>query len=59
MLKTDLSGYVVILRDDNGNVVRKTLVYAKSKAAACSMLLCKTRGSAVAEVYATRCARAA
>lgn len=59
MIKSDLTGYIVTVRDPDGNVVRKTMVYAKSKAAACSILLSKTSGTIVAEVAAVRCARAA
>lgn len=59
MIKNDLTGYIVTVRDLDGNVVRKTMVYAKSKSAACSILLSKASGTIVADVAALRCARAA
>ena len=54
----DLNRYVVTVRDEEGQTVRRMSVYAKSRSAACSMVMGKARvRSARAEVASTRAAR--
>lgn len=54
----DLTRYVVTIRDRDGIACRRVSVFAKSKAAACAIVMDKARvKSARAEVASTRAAR--
>lgn len=55
----DLNRYIVTIRDEEGRSMGRLSVFAKSKAAACSMVMGKARiRSASAEVASIRAARA-
>ena len=55
-----LSQYIVIARDDDGNVIKRCAVYARNKSAAVSIVLDGGRYSSVAaSVGVVRCAVAA
>jgi hypothetical protein len=55
-----LGQYIVIARDEDGNIVKQCAVYARNKSAAVSIVLSGNRyASVTASIGAVRCAVAA